>query len=437
MSSIILKTKTASALTLLGPLLFLIACSGDGRGLLEEVEVSNLRLKSLEIGPPAGLLADLIVNPGTQHTLTLTAKNQADLPITVDSTNRRWSVRNAIDTQNPTVVRPTVARIDENGNFFALAEGDAVVTVRIGGIGSNQFVITVEDAVFDSIEQIIGADSMERCLPQSYTAKGRYLPRDGSGEGSLRGLPNASWAVVDSNLGSVSGPIDGVATATGVNVGSLELVASFEGKVSAPKSIAIEDTLREINIGPETAALVIGDTLNLIATGKYIKGDIERNNIVITESVQWLAEENNSVLRVSNEAKTKGVVSSLTVGNAFVTAACGNVLQQRTVVVSAAGSTVTTGLSFQDSLDDGEDIFVMSLARGPSQVNLSTGTGYDADADITTNDGTDWSVLNGADIVSVNNAAIKGLITPLSVGTATVRATYNNQLLDIEVRVLP
>lgn len=428
MSSTTLKLMIKPTFALLGSMLFLAACSGDGRPLLEEVEVNDLQLKAISIVQPVGLLANLFVNPGTSHTFTLSAINQADLPVGVSSINRRWSVVNAADSNTGA----TVASIDESGNLLAISEGTALITARIGGIGSEAFSITVKKELLESIENIIGADSMERCVPEGYRAEGRFQPVDGSGGGSLRGLPNAEWEVVNAEIGLVSAPVDGFATATGVNVGSLQLVAISDGIKSQPQSITILNTLRDITIEPENLAVQNGSTLNLIATGGYINGDIE-SRAVITDSVQWLAEdEDNGILQVSNLSSSKGQVSTIAVGNAVVTVACGDVQNQKTVVVIPASSTTNTGISFED-----ESTLQVSLAAGTRQLNVSTGSEYAEANDITTDDETEWSVFDGVGIVRVNNTTTsKGLLTPLSAGTATIRATYNNQLQDLTVQVV-
>lgn len=417
--------KPASAL--LSSFLLLAACSGDGRPLEEAVEANNLLLKTVSIVPPPGLLSDLIVNPGTQVNLSLRAINQLNLPVSVTSTNRRWSIRNGTDSN------ATVGSINDAGSFLAISEGDAFVSVRIGGIGSQEFKIAVRDEFFDSIETIEGDASMERCLPKPYNALGRFLPVNGVGEGSLRGLPSAEWDILNKNIGSVSTPVDGFARATGVNQGTLQLIAIFEEIKSDPKLITIEDTLMGIRIEPDVAGLTIGSTtLDLIAKANYMNGDIDRDNIDITESVQWLAEEDNTVLQVSNVVPTKGRVSSLTVGSASVTAACGNVQDVKQVVVGAAGSTTSTVLSFE-----GDSPLVLPLAIGSRQLRLSTGSEYDEDTEKTTDEDTEWTVLLGASVVSINTTNAKGVLTLLNAGSATIQATYNGLVKKLEIQVLP
>jgi len=410
-----LKSTIASVV-----LLFISACSGDGRPFSEAVEANNRQLKTLSIQPPPGLLETLVVNPGTLHTLSFTATDQSDLAITLPSTNRRWLVGDS-----------SVASIDKNGNLTAIAEGTTFVTVTIGSIRSARFPISVRNETLSSIEQIRGDDAMERCLPKSYQAIGRFLPVGGGGstEGSLRGLPNAEWSVGE-GAGGVSDPVDGFASAYGVNAGELALSANVD-EIRFTRNITIQDTLQEIIIEPETAAVQLGRTLQLNALGRYNNEDVLRN-VDITDEVQWSDEDENDVLDVGNTSINKGIVSPGRTGNEPVSAACGNLQGQKTVVVIERGSTAETSLSFSD-----DSPLRLTLASGPRQLRLSTGSEFNENDERTTNDETEWSVQSGTNVVTFAASSPKGMVTPLAVGTATIRATYRGRFKDLEIQVLP
>ncbi len=411
-----LKLSSATAACLL---VFISGCSGDGRPFSEEVEANNRQLKTLTIQQPAGLLEDLVISPGTQHTFSFTATDQSDLAITLPTTNRRWVVDD-----------PSIASIDKNGNLSAIAEGETFVTVSVGTIESGSFPISVRDEALSSIEQIRGDESMERCIPQLYQAVGRFVGATDFPQGSLRGLPNAQWSVASAEVGAVAEPVDGFASAFGVDVGGLALTASVDD-ISFTQTITIEDTLQEILIEPDTAAVQLGRTLQLNALGRYNNEGVLRN-VDITDEVQWSAEDDNDVLNVGNTSINKGVVTPSIIGNEPVAAACGDLTGQKTVVVIERNATAAPGLSFSD---DGP--LVLSLASGPRQLELSTGTDFDSDLAITTDDDTEWTVQSGTNVVTFADTSPKGTVTPLAVGTATIRATYQGRFADLEIQVLP
>lgn len=402
-------------------LVFIGGCSGDGRPFTEAVEANNRQLKTITIQQPTGLLEDLVVSPGTQHTFSLTATDQSDLAITLSSTNRRWVVGD-----------PAIASIDENGNLTAIAEGETFVTVSVGTINSGSFPISVRDEVLSSIEEIRGDDSMERCVPKSYQAVGRFLPVGASDfpQGSLRGLLNAEWSVASAEVGEVAEPVDGFASAYGVDVGGLALTANVDD-ISFTRTITIEDTLQEILIEPDTAAVQLGRTIQLNALGRYNNEGVLRN-VDITDEVQWSDEDENDVLNVGNTSINKGIVTPSIIGNEPVSAACGDLSGQKTVVVIERNATAEPGLSFSD-----DSPLVLSLASGPRQLELSTGTDFDSDLAITTDDDTEWSVQSGTNVLTFAATSPKGTVTPLAVGTATIRATYRGRFADLEIQVLP
>lgn len=415
---VIKKTPFIAVATLLG---ILSACSGDGRPLTEAVEANSLNLKSLTIVPPTGQLNELYVSPGESISLKLEATDTANKAVSLSSDDRRWIVD-----------QPTVLKVDENGNLYALSEGTARVSVRVGGVGSAAFSVNVRDEVLDSIELIKGADSLERCIPTSYQAVGRYLPLNGSGEGSLRGLYGVKWSVTNTetfNAGSVAKPVNGFASVTGVNVGNLQLIAEV-GNKRAEKTIEVENTLQEISIDPELAALSIGTTLKLKAKGLFVKdGETPRPDVDLTDAVQWSVLEETTLLSIGNNAFNKGIVTPKLEGDVQVVAACGDISQQKTVLINSRGEASNIGLS----LDGGTSTRQISLAGGPEQLRVSTGTTYNENNDVT--EDADWLVLEGSDIVEFNALSDVGEITPLRVGTAKIQATYDGRVVTLNIRV--
>lgn len=412
-----MKTNKLNHFGVVAGLLLLSSCSGDGRPFEEAVEANNLQLNTLTIVQPIGLLPDLVVSPGERVSFTLSATNLANVPVSVASGNRRWSVDN-----------PAVARVDDSGNLLALANGVTNVTVSIGSIGSQVFEVEVRDEVLQGIQSIVGRvpetdNFLERCLPQQYQAIGRFVSLDGSGTSSLRAVPDALWSVANQEMGSVAQPIDGFASVTAVNVDLLEVIATAENIAPLSRSITVEDTLMRIDIAPETAAVTLGNTLPLIALAEYDRGGIVRTDVDITQSVNWFTDEDNDVLSVGNEVFNRGVVTPIATGNQIVTASCGDLLQEKTVIVAASDSISENAISIES--------ITLSFATGVQQLRLSSGSSFDADDEI--DSGTTWRVIDDENIATITEG---GIITPQSLGFATVQATNAGRFDEIEIQVI-
>lgn len=399
--------------------LLLSSCSGDGRAFTEAVEANNLRLKTLTVVQPARLLPDLVVNPGDQVSFTLDATNVTDTKVSLLSGNRRWTVDNS-----------AVASIDDGGNLLALSKGVAYVTVVVGAVGSQRFKVEVREEVLQTIDSIVAKDSevdgiLERCLPQQYRAIGRFVAVDGSGTSSLRALPAAQWSVGNKEVGSVAKPVDGFASVTGVNVEPLVVIATVDELAPLSRSITVSDTLREIEIEPRNAAVTLGNTLPLLALANYEVDGVERNGIDITESVHWFAEEDNGILTVGNTVLNKGIVQPVAIGNEVVTASCGNLSSQKTVIVGASDTTSESSISIRSV------ILSLTINRLGVQLQLSSGTSFDEDNEIESD--TTWSLIGTSNNVATITAL--GFITPLAPGTVKVQAVNEGRATDIDILV--
>jgi len=207
--------------------LALLGCSGDARVLEEGIEAHNLQLESIAIkaptstvDPSTGVEQPLFENTNQTITLSIEARNTSGSLISVSSENRFWSIDN-----------PAVATISQNGVVQTHSQGTAIVNVSIGGIVAPEFNLTVSDAPLLGIASIFGDDSVERCIPSTYSAIGDYAD-------STRALKTVSWGIANDSLGSFSSLSLGQVSVTGANVGALELVATV-GDFTASKNIVV------------------------------------------------------------------------------------------------------------------------------------------------------------------------------------------------------
>jgi len=388
----------------------LVACSGDGRPFEEAVEITQLNLKqgSLSIKQPEGLLTPLYVNPGEQINFSVSAINDLDETVDLSPAGRRWSVG-----------QPALASIDGNGRFTAIADGTVDVNVQIGGLEA-VYPVTISNSVLSTITAV-GAASIERCRPETYSAKGFFM------DGSERGVSNVDWSTPDLTMGSVSSqPDDNSVSVTAFNAGMLNLVATV-GDVNSTAAITVENNLQSIDITPMTLAVMSGSTLQLTATGLYGQdGEGENTSFNITESVTWSVPADNGVATVSNEESSKGLITGANVGNIDVKASCGDdKFGEKELVVIENDGSGSGNLAFEEGAN--RTIF---LSRGPIQLNVSNGSVYDDENPITFNDETTWSVTENTSVAAFQSTT-KGLITPLREGTATIRVLIDSEDDDI------
>lgn len=165
-------------------------------------------------------------------------------------------------------------------------------------------------------------------------------------------------------------------------------------------------------------------TLQLSASGRYMDmTDGEETTSDITDHVNWsIPPAENAYATVSNDAPDKGLVTGVAVGSPNVTAACGDVLSSATVVeVIENDGSASGNLAFEEGS-------TRTINLGQTvQLNVSTGSVYDEDERITTDENTTWSVTLNSTVAEFLPGSTKGVITALTVGTARVRVLVDSE----------
>lgn len=398
-------------------LLLVASCSGDGRLLEEAVEARNLRLDALSISAPAPFVLDastrsvptLFENTGRQIRLGFEALNDRGEPIALSTNNRNWISSN-----------PAVATVDANGVLRTVATGSTMIRLQIGGVVSNQLPVGVQNAQIASIDAIEGDAVVDRCVPAKYTATGRFT------DDTVRGLSNVSWLVSDDTKGRLLELPNSEIELVGLNAGDLELIAQSGGQ-SLGSAVTVSSSLQSILIFPDTTSMEVGQTLFLSAQGSYMT-DAETKRVSITQTVDWAVEPGTAVASQTRTAAGRISLEALAEGATFVSASCGDATEQQNVTVLATGSN-SDQLSFSQ-----DNPFEIALSDGAVQLRLATGASYSSGNEVSQE--ADWEVRGANDgIISLNTTNAKGLITPLRVGSVTIRASYSGNFLDITVDV--
>ncbi|MFK7852982.1 MAG: hypothetical protein AB8B79_02670 [Granulosicoccus sp.] len=407
--------------------LLLSACEGESQLFEEAVEVRNLQITALSVTPPANFRDEIFLNTTEQIQFAVQGARANGESIALSATGRRWFVS---DTN--------VAGIDANGLLTAREDGEVSVFVQIGDLVTLiPYTLEVQNRVLESIELIEGPASIERCLPQVYTAVGQF---EG---GTLRNLQSVQWSIGDTTDARVDTNEDATATVTGLNFGAVILDASVGAiTATAPASIEIQDTLTELDISPSPARVDVNESQAFIVTGTYndeaatdTTPAVGTRRVTITESVDWSITSGTANATVSNEAPDKGTVTGVASGNAVLSARCGDLADIQTVVISSADNDESEQLSFNTTDNP------LRIARNNTagfRLRVSTGSTFTTGNEVT--DEVSWNIESLATttvpISLLEDGVNAGLIRPIAIGDANVTATLDDQSITIRVSVV-
>ncbi|PLX84963.1 MAG: hypothetical protein C0618_11015 [Desulfuromonas sp.] len=305
----------------------------------------------------------------------------------------------------------TVATIDANGDATAIGPGTTQITATLQDI-SDSFFLTVTDEEIDRIEIEPLNASVAKGLTQQFNASGIFS------DASVQQLScNLVWSAVDTSVASIT--TGGLAT--GVEEGTTNVTAAFDGATRTTQLTVTEAELTSITVGvsvvdtsatPEIPQRVF---LKFIATGKLSDGSTED----LTSQASWTSST-TSVASITNE----GIALGRSEGSTTITASYGGYSDASELIVtelilSSISITPTTG----------------SIAVDATTSYTATGSFITADgsasgtADIT--QGVTWNV-GASDIATVSNEfGSEGIVTGVSSGSTTVSAVVDAETGDI------
>lgn len=205
-----------------------------------------------------------------------------------------------------------------------------------------------------------------------------------------------SWSSTNSAVATVGAT--GVVTAVGA--GTAGITATSEGKSGTANLTVVVPPVVAVTVSLASSTVAVGATTQATAT------TTDKDGLVLTgRAVTW-SSDNSLVATVSGA----GVVTGIKTGSANITATSEGHSGSATVtVVSAATAGVTVSLA-------SPTIAVRSLTQ-------ATGTAEDANGVILPGKPMAWS----SDNTSVATVTAQGVVTGVSVGTATIVATNEGQ----------
>ncbi|WP_318479620.1 Ig-like domain-containing protein [Photobacterium leiognathi] len=300
-----------------------------------------------------------------------------------------------------------IAQIDHKGILTGVNTGSVEVKASYEGIESNIINVRITDAILTSI-----AISVKSLSPDASIYSGGQLSLAAEGiysDGSTSPLTNkVKWHSSAVDIAQ----IDEKGILTGVNTGTVDVKASYEGIESNIINVRITDailssiTISVKSLSPD-ASIYSGGQLSLVAEGIYSDG----STTLLTNKVTW----HSSAVDIA-QIDDKGVLTGLNTGSVEVKASYEGI--ESNII----------NVRITDAILSSIAISVKSLSSDASEVSIYSGGQLSLAAEGTYSDGTTSSLTNkvtwqssAVDIAQIDD---KGILTGVNTGTVDVKASY-------------
>ena len=341
------------------------------------VTVTAATLASLEVSPAT-------VSVPTAMTTQLTATGHYS-----DGTSADLTASVLWTTDAP--LTATVSNALSHGVVTGLLAGTAHVTATLG-TQSAASTVTVTAATVASV----GCDPASITVGVGLTASlhATAVYSDGTTK-DVSAL--ASWSSSASSIASVSL----LGLVTGQTAGSATISVKLGATTGTCAVTVSAATLDSITVDVPSPTLPVGSTEQLVATGHYSDGTARD----LTSAVLWTSDLHVVVTNVL----THGVATGLLAGPGTVTATLG--LTSGTAAISVTGATLAR--------IELSDLVAIVATGGQRQITATAIYSDGTSADVTQS--ATWSAN------TASASVVKGLVTGVSLGGATVTATRDGQ----------
>ena len=311
----------------------------------EKIELSHETL-SLEKGESVTIMATVMPEDATDKTITWASSDEA------------------------------VATVNAEGKVTAVALGEATVTATCGEV-STYCTVTVVATPAESIT--ISQETATLKVGETVELTATVMPEDATDK-------TVSWTSSDEAVATV----DAEGKVTAVALGEATISATC-GEVSTYCTVTVVATPAEsITISQETATLKVGETVELTAT--VMPED------ATDKTVSWTSND-EAVATVDAEGK----VTAIALGEATVTATCGEVSTYCTVTVVATPAE--------------------SITISQETATLKVGETVELTATVMPEDATDKTVSWTSNDEAVATVDAEGKVTAVALGEAEITAT--------------
>jgi len=298
---------------------------------------------------------------------------------------------------------PNINRVTGN------SPGAAVVTAALDGVSAT-YTVTVSTATIQTMTISPATASLPMGLTKQFSASGTFS------DATTQDLTfDAVWGPSPGTYATVSNDTasKGLATALITGTGDETITASF-GAVPVSGSATLTVTaavLQSITVTPANPVKIGAVDVQFIATGTYSDGTA----VDITSSSTWASSQTSvaTIVATSGLAKTNGA---------------------GTTIISATRDGIRGTTTLTQTLK--------ALILTPTSLTLTSTTSNRFKVTATLFDNTTQDVTalsewtsSAITVATVNNGTDKGLVTGVSVGSATITATYGGQPASATVTV--
>ncbi len=315
--------------------------------------------------------------------------------------NSTENITNAVTWASSATSVATISNASgSQGLASSLAVGSSTISASLSG-QTGTSLLTVTPATLVTLAVTPAGASIAKGTTKQFTATGTYT------DNSTQDLTAAvTWSAVDGTVVSVSNVAGSNGLATGLGVGTTNVIATL-GSVTAFTAFTVSPaTLVSISVTSLNAAIAKGTSEAFTATGVYTDNSTQD----LTTQVSWASSDITKVT-VSNASGSQGVAQAVDIGSATISA-------------SLLGTTGSTGLSVTAAT-------LVSIAVTPPSPSIPTqlsvaftavGTYTDNSTQDLTTQAT-WTSSAPA-VATVSNAVgSQGSANTLTAGTTTITAT--------------
>ncbi len=360
-----------------------IATLGSAQGKAV-ITVSPATLTRIDVSPAMSILP---IQAAENLSATGTFSDGTKRDVTFEVT---WA---STDTSIATVANGPLAT---PGIVTGVKEGAVKITASENGITGIAVVSVVPATIKSIIVSPVDATTTTG-LRSSYTAIGVFS--DGS---KLDVTSQATWTTVDATIATISNVAGAVGQLTARAPGKTTVSATFNG-VAGQTIVAVEDAApSSLSISPISPATALGSGVSFTATLVFSNGT-QRN---VTGQATWTSS-NGMVATINRMGRATSVGTGTT-----------------TISAAYMGLTASSTLTVTNPVPT-------SLQVSPIAPTMSVGGSAPFTATVILSDGTTRNVTNMATWVSddpgvagVTTARMRGVVTAVGTGSATITATY-------------
>lgn len=359
-------------------------------------------LASAVLGAAALSCSEATIEPVPVDTMTITPPTtsvRAGTPVTLvarpqNSSGAAVSVRTIVWSSNNT----SVATVSANGVVSTLAPGEARIAASAFGKSATA-TITVTPRVVASVTVAPATVSMRVGISTPLAAQ--TLDVDG--------VVLTGRAVVWSSGNTAVATVNAQGVVTGVSPGAATITATSEGRSGQAAVTVTVPAVQTVTVNPSRDTIAVGTTRNLAVVLRDV------NNTVLTgRTVSWVSS-NAAVATVSST----GAVNAISPGTATITATSEGRNGSATIVVLAR--------------------LASAVVLSPATATLVVGNTQLLTAQITDDQGnliTNRPVSYASNQSAVATVSAGGLVTAVSVGTATISATSEGKVGTATITVI-